>query len=221
MQTPHQPMPPLPSTKPPAASAINGANPFVGLIGSRWRPRWPLGGALIAAARGDVTVVGLTGEQLGVLPGTSDLAPDPRTGASSIRPGTARLAAHRPVLPRHARRRAGYGRRPQPRREERRPGPVRADAVDRGAGADERPGRQPRGDEAGCADAWHVAGPRHPAHALRPAPQRRHAVAGRHPAVQGRRQPGRHARRRRLPQRGDRADPVRAGHSDRCASGRC
>ena len=75
--------------------------------------------------------------------------------------------------------------------------------------------RQPGGDEAGGRHPGPVAGARRPQHGVGLAPQRRHAVAGRHPTVRGRRQPGGVARRRRLPQRRARADPVRADHADR------
>src|SRR5215207_3952943 len=71
---------PADGVEPPATASINGANPFVGLNGqqvaaalARWAgalARRPL----VVASR----AAGLTGEQLSVLAGTSDLAPDPK-----------------------------------------------------------------------------------------------------------------------------------------------
>ena len=55
----------------------------------------------------------------------------------------------------------------------------------------------------------------------RHAPQRRVALPGRQHRLRGRRQHGGHARAGRLPQRPDRADPVRAAGQDRCTRCRC
>ena len=74
--------------------------------------------------------------------------------------------------------------------------------------ADELPADQPQRDGEGRPDA----GPerrRRARNRVRPASQRRHAVAGRHEALHRRRQPRGHARAGRTPHRRVRADPVR------------
>ena len=92
-----------------------------------------------------------TGEEARILAGSSTVKPSPKDQRFTDPAWQHAVAAGGAVLPGDTRHGARLDRRRRPRREERRPRPLRADAADRGGGADQHAARQPGGHEEGGA----------------------------------------------------------------------